>query len=843
MASLDEFDAELLEAEEAIRHLEEQLQGLRPPAPTPPPSGKKGDAERVGVPGRWCRAGYVPTWRPALGRGSHPTSEPKRQWPSTFGSARRFGTRQEIEGDFLLYPVDGCLSTTIVAKGAKMYSDSVKPRQISEAKRWLESIAEQSKCKEAFEILQSAGSLSAVTAAWQALLAEERRKELNFDDASTDAGSELSELLSVSSVASTSSSLVPGPGSYSPNYEVLRPNLAKGAPSFSRYSARERHEEDEPERADDSASVSLLSNDGCQGSTAFACPGGKILPPHSTRPRRPTASQLDAACSAQRPLPCFEGTKSLEVLQVTQAQDDAWARDPSTGRLKALEKEDVPGPGDYDLPALPGAPAALIAPPSERVKEEVAAPGPAQYDLRASEALLYPRAPGGQFGLPRPDVMEYQQCPDYIAGYDALEMNFEKVEPRVPNALILPEESEEALRALQIMKHRAPATGTGARVGPGTYQEDDCILQRSRPDRKVLPWRPRTEGVAEHLVGLHKHYTRFGRWRLDDRTMLGVADDLSSRRSRPRAFIQPPHQPPLKRNWSAEDIWRLYLPKLDEPLGQNFARNLDFDEWQEKEQHWRWLSVRHFCRTRPSLRLSYSLPDMELVKDRAPEADFSKAPGRSPMAMAEEVEGDLLLLDPACHELRYPRVPQPVDMAKQLGRNGGGSDDLVDDFEELVLSPKRLEKRSRCFVDMAKEPGRPPEPEWDPHIWAEEPDRVFCYQPTNSFETEDVLDLSPASAQRRLQRRVPTYDLARCMGRAGHDLRLASPGKEEEAPALLTNWEAPFVAPPRPMLGPVTSTVDGFHGDLGGCVLVETSASPEPPPPLCESTVSEGLDA
>ena len=89
-------------------------------------------------------------------------------WNSGKGSSH-----QEIEGDFLLYPVDGCLSTTIVAKGtlfflwptclvlscsgsktesmqcsgAKMYSDSVKPRQISEAKRWLESIAEQSKCK------------------------------------------------------------------------------------------------------------------------------------------------------------------------------------------------------------------------------------------------------------------------------------------------------------------------------------------------------------------------------------------------------------------------------------------------------------------------------------------------------------------------------------------------------------------------------------------------------------------------------------------------------------------------------------------------------------------------
>lgn len=40
---------------------------------------------------------------------------------------------------------------------------------------------------------------------------------------------------------------------------------------------------------------------------------------------------------------------------------------------------------------------------------------------------------------------------------------------------------------------------------------------------------------------------------------------------------------------------------------------------QEKEKQWRWLAVRHFCRTRPSLRLSYSLPDLELVKDRAPE--------------------------------------------------------------------------------------------------------------------------------------------------------------------------------------------------------------------------------
>ena len=41
----------------------------------------------------------------------------------------------------------------------------------------------------------------------------------------------------------------------------------------------------------------------------------------------------------------------------------------------------------------------------------------------------------------------------------------------------------------------------------------------------------------------------------------------------------------------------------------------------------------------------------------------------------------MLLLDTAGgQQLRYPRVPQPVEMAKQLGRSGP-NDDLVDDFE------------------------------------------------------------------------------------------------------------------------------------------------------------------
>lgn len=64
--------------------------------------------------------------------------------------------------------------------------------------------------------------------------------------------------------------------------------------------------------------------------------------------------------------------------------------------------------------------------------------------------------------------------------------------------------------------------------------------------------------------------------------------------------------------------------------------------------------------------------------------------------------GDVLLLDTetAWKTAVEPRATGAVDMAKQLGRDDG--DGLVDDFEELVLSPKRLERRSSCFVDMAK---------------------------------------------------------------------------------------------------------------------------------------------
>lgn len=79
-----------------------------------------------------------------------------------------------------------------------MHQPTVKHRQICEAKRWLGAMASQGDCKEASDILASQTGLSAITAAWEALLAAEREaKHEIFDDVSTDAGSDLPERLGV----------------------------------------------------------------------------------------------------------------------------------------------------------------------------------------------------------------------------------------------------------------------------------------------------------------------------------------------------------------------------------------------------------------------------------------------------------------------------------------------------------------------------------------------------------------------------------------------------------------------------------------------------------------------
>ena len=68
-----------------------------------------------------------------------------------------------------------------------------------------------------------------------------------------------------------------------------------------------------------------------------------------------------------------------------------------------------------------------------------------------------------------------------IAAYGPLHVSFAAVDAHSSAALIQ-EESEEALRAAQLLKRRAPCAGTGPRLGPGTYSDNDLVL-RSRPDR------------------------------------------------------------------------------------------------------------------------------------------------------------------------------------------------------------------------------------------------------------------------------------------------------------------------------------------------------------------------
>ncbi|CAJ1356687.1 unnamed protein product, partial [Effrenium voratum] len=575
--------------------------------------------------------------------------------------------------------------------------------------------------QEVIAILSSCPGLDGVTAAWKALLLEEQQREFQgdpfLDDASTECGSELPEL-SVCSAASSS----PGPGSYTPNFEALRPRLAKGAPSFGRYCARDTKDpKEKPAEEEDEATESMDQED-----ERFTCRGGKILPTPSTRPRRPTISQLDALAAAQRPLSYV--VSEDPPLPLPLAQVEASAPAPvETGRLERLEKVPGPGPGDYEVSLAPGGPSAVIAPPPEPAPEVPPGPGPAEYDLRASQAHVFPRGPAAGFGLSR-ESWEHQRCPEYIASYDDLDVKY-VTEPRSVSALILPEESEEAARARRILQYRAPAGGTGPDLGPGVY--DEYLVQRIRPDLAVLPWRPKV--LPEHLLGLYQHYAPSGRLRLDGRPLLGTEEDLALRRQRPRAFIQPLGKPRLKRSWSSGDIWRFYLgqPDLPEPLGRaSFARNLGFEQWQVKEKHWRWLAVRHFRRNRCSLQLSYSLPDLNVLKERAMEVDFGKALGRT--EPEEDSDGDVLLLSPArvlprtecfvdmakqtgreeeqeeegdvllLSPVQAPRIPCFVDMGRQTGRE----EEEKDDFEELVLSPKRPEKRSHCFVDMARDVGR-----------------------------------------------------------------------------------------------------------------------------------------
>ncbi|CAE7471784.1 unnamed protein product [Symbiodinium pilosum] len=429
------------------------------------------------------------------------------------------------------------------------------------------------------------------------------------------------------------------------------------------------------------------------------------------------------------------------------------------------------------------------------------------------------------------------------------------------------QESCEALRASRLMRGRAPPAGTGAvceRLGPGTYSASSAPLLR--PDLVQL-WRPLRTGLPEHLHGLF-------RLRSDSRALLdteapgsvegllpsipkkvqiiprvdgGIQCKLVILELSQKAYylwiILPLPKARLRRSWSAEDIWRFYLPELDSPLGlANFARNLDFEDWQASaapaptlgfDRLWA-LQNRGACPSKAAvgraaraahvaklallgIGLSYSLPDLHITHERAPEADFGDS-GR--MNEDEEVEGDvpqmvLLLSLEAERELLHPRAPSLVDMGRQIGRSDGTVED-VDDFEELILSPKRPAKRVTCLVDMARDPGRPPDPEMDAHVWAEDHhDRVFCYKPLGGLaDDEEELDLLLKPTPQ-----APSTDFGRPVGRPGLDPRAREEPRQEdeEEDLLLLQWSPPFI----PARLPVPPPSPPPHQDAAGLEIPE----------------------
>ncbi|CAE6966974.1 unnamed protein product [Symbiodinium sp. CCMP2592] len=495
-----------------------------------------------------------------------------------------------------------------------------------------------------------------------------------------------------------------------------------------------------------------------------------------------------------------------------------WTLDASSRSLAdlAAKADDKPGPGAYESSELLPGPSALIA-PEPLPKEEKATPGPASYDLRQSQAHIYPRGFAADLGAAREDPT--QRVPAYVARYGPLEPQWEVTRARSPSATIPPEESCEVLRAQALMRGRAPASGTGFSVGPGAY--DALTAPLLRPDRAVLAWRPLRSGLPEHLQAL---FGRLERQKPDSRPFLDVEADVLLRRRPAAPIILPLPKPRLRRSWSAGDIWRFYLPELDPPLGlANFARNLDFDDWQEHARRREELEARQARHRWPSLRLSYSLPDLRITHERAPEADFGLAQGRDcgKMEEDEDVEGDVLLLSlEAERRLLHPRAHGFVDMDRQLGRTDGRSEE-VDDFEELILSPKRPAEHIPCFVDMARDTGRPAEPEMDPHIWAEDQhERVFCYKPLVGTAGEDEeLDLPMKCLPPG-----PSTDFGRPVGRPGLDPRApAEPMEDEDGDVLLLHWTPRFVPPPPPPPPPLLAPDEDATGI--------PPAPPPPPPP------------
>merc|ERR1719326_2592562 len=105
----------------------------------------------------------------------------------------------------------------------------------------------------------------------------------------------------------------------------------------------------------------------------------------------------------------------------------------------------------------------------------------------------------------------------------------------------------------------------------------------------------------------------------------------------------PPHPQPARGRWQLYD-----LPPFPPASGvTSFSRRLTFEHFRSREAIWQARQELGKRRNHPSNVLSYSLPDLELIKERPPRPpDFARVPGRpaSDPGDDEPREGDVLAL-------------------------------------------------------------------------------------------------------------------------------------------------------------------------------------------------------
>jgi len=745
--------------------------------------------------------------------------------PSTFGSEVRFpAAAAEEEGPALSCPSDRFLSNRPAVPGALILPEaSAKPTPRSSSRSCGK--------KDGIELavgVASAPGLRGVHSSWAAHV-RETLLTAGREDLSTDAGSarsapssEESSVWSASPSDLSSRVNIPGPGAYSPDYAAGRPSTARGTPSFGRYTSRKLPGREEP---DSEASVSTAGAEttaSTQPSPAPVVRGGWIAPLPSEKPRMRTARATEEKLQACRPFYDALVQRSAPTIIMRPESGIQWQK----GRLQRLRSTSHLGPGTYALPGLKEGPNAVILPeaiikqPPRSRRTPSAPPGPADYDCERAVTVVYPSASAtdfrfstGHYNKGKAKTMGFQKAPLYVVRYGALHPKWEAVRRRSLSAVVAP------------LPREMPQLRS--KVGPGTYEADESATQRKRPDLQVLRWIQPEWGEAEHMHGLFKANPVDRTVRGDPRDLLSHDADLLLRRSAPSVIIRPESAPPVLRDGKKEQ-WKLYdLPPATPPRGDvTFARRIRFQNfrlreaaWQARQEHGRY---RHY----PNLWLNYSLPSLEVLKPRAPQIDFSRMPERPASDPGDDSprDGDVLLLSFGAEKgLLHPRVPEPVDMARQLGRASSAPpavEDMEDDFEELVLSPRPVKPHVPMYVDMARAPGRPEQLELSAHLWADADGVLYAYQPSAGLrlrdETAEELHLSALPGDRLVRKRPKGGDFWRPLGRPGVDPRLPAEEHDLEEEALLTNLAPRFRPRPRSRAGAASSeAASGLEADAG----------------------------